>query len=57
MPQAAISRLTHTVLGSSDINIISTDIKTAANVTLNDQQKTFVGSVLDVSLTILHGAG
>ncbi|MCJ1372466.1 hypothetical protein MMC20_003691 [Loxospora ochrophaea] len=35
---------------SSDLNIENTNIKTAAGVTLDEQQKTLVGSVLDVSM-------
>jgi hypothetical protein len=33
---------------SSDLQIESTDIKSAPGVSLNDKQKTLVGSVLDV---------
>ena len=35
----------------SDLNIENTNIKTASGVSLDDQQKTLVGSVLDVSRT------
>ena len=35
---------------SVDLNIENTNIKTAAGVTLDEQQKTLVGSVLDVSM-------
>ncbi|CAF9931602.1 MAG: hypothetical protein HETSPECPRED_008141 [Heterodermia speciosa] len=34
--------------GSSDINIENTNIKTASGVSLDDHQKTLVGSVLDL---------
>jgi len=33
----------------SDLNIENTNIKTASGVSLDEQQKTLVGSVLDVS--------
>ncbi|KAL8797169.1 MAG: hypothetical protein Q9195_000636 [Heterodermia aff. obscurata] len=36
--------------GNSDINIENTNIKTASGVSLDDQQKTLVGSVLDYGL-------
>jgi hypothetical protein len=34
---------------SNDLNIENTNIKTASGVTLDEDQKTLVGSVLDVS--------
>ena len=39
----------------SDLNIENTNIKTASGVSLDDNQKTLVGSVLDVSLFINPG--
>lgn len=39
------------MLASTGINIENTNIKTAAGVNLDDDQKTLVGSVLDVSLS------
>lgn len=36
--------------GTSELNIENTNIKTASGVSLNEQQKTLVGSVLDVSV-------
>ena len=35
---------------ASDLNIENTNIKAASGVTLDEQQKTLVGSVLDVSI-------
>lgn len=37
------------ILESNDLNIENTNIKTASGVTLDEGQKTLVGSVLDVS--------
>lgn len=37
---------------TSDLNIENTNIKTASGVSLDDHQKTLVGSVLDVSRTL-----
>ena len=34
--------------GVGDLNIENTEIKTAPGVTLDEQQKTYVGCVLDV---------
>ena len=39
----------------SDLNIENTNIKTASGVSLDDTQKTLVGSVLDVGNTQLLG--
>ena len=36
--------------GTGDLNIENTNIKTASGVSLDEQQKTLVGSVLDVSI-------
>jgi len=36
-----------------DANIENTNIKTASGVSLDDHQKTLVGSVLDVSIPII----
>lgn len=36
--------------GSGDVNIESTNIKTASGVSLDDHQRTLVGSVLDVGV-------
>lgn len=36
--------------GTGDLNIENTNIKTASGVSLDEQQKTLVGSVLDVSV-------
>lgn len=36
--------------GVSDLNIENTNIKTASGVSLDEQQTTLVGSVLDVSV-------
>ena len=35
--------------GAGDLNIENTNIKTASGVSLDEQQQTLVGSVLDVS--------
>ncbi|MCJ1432907.1 hypothetical protein MMC27_002265 [Xylographa pallens] len=39
-------------MASSDVNVENTNVKTAAGVSLDEHQKTIVGSVLDVSLPI-----
>ena len=36
--------------GTGDLNIENTNIKTASGVSLDEQQRTLVGSVLDVSV-------
>ena len=41
---------TRNMASSSDINIENTNIKTASGVSLDDHQKTLVGSVLDVCI-------
>ncbi len=37
-------------MSTEDLNIENTNIKTASGVSLDEQQKTLVGSVLDVSV-------
>ena len=41
------------IQGTSDLNIENTNIKTASGVSLDDHQKTLVGSVLDVSFPVV----
>ena len=46
MSYSSCTLLTHSA--ANDLNIENTNIKTASGVTLDEQQKTLVGSVLDV---------
>ena len=46
--------LSDNYVGPGDLNIENTNIKTASGVSLDEQQRTLVGSVLDVSVGSEH---